>query len=142
MTNKEQDMAIELDELFDTPEMFASLLSDASSDATATSNVQPKAIPKGVIVKENVGSEDKKGKKERSSNAERCRRHRERKREKEQQVFQENAALKRERKEMLEQITQLEFQEQTLRGQGYMDLSAENDLLRQEIKVGEKGQNF
>lgn len=70
-----------------------------------------------------------------SKNAERCRKHREKKREEEKKLYLENNSLKRERSEMLKQISDLEFEVQALRGQGAVDLSKENELLRAEIKV-------
>lgn len=50
-------------------------------------------------------------------------------------MFQENLQLKRERSEFLDTISDLEYTVQTLRGQGVLDLTKENELLRQEIKV-------
>lgn len=68
------------------------------------------------------------------SNAERCRKHRERKKLAEQKVYEDNKNLKRERAELLHTIAQLEFEAQALRGQGYVNISLENELLKNEIK--------
>ena len=68
------------------------------------------------------------------SNAERCRKHRERKRLAEKKVYEDNKNLKRERAELLHSIAQLEYEAQALRGQGYVNISLENELLKKEIK--------
>ena len=119
-----EDLVGELGELLDAPNAYESFLDDAVLEQ---------------CVEESNPDESKSTSKknERMSNAERCRKHRERKRAEKTKIFVENANLKRERKEMLEQITELEYQAQALRGQGYMDLTVENELLRQEIKVFE-----
>ena len=125
----------DLDELLETPTAFENLLDEALL-CTESISPDPKVKPtKDETESEEDGKGKPKKKKERLSNAERCRKHRERKRAEEKKVFLENISLKRERMEMLEQITELEFQAQALRGQGYMDLTVENQLLRQEIKV-------
>ena len=50
-------------------------------------------------------------------------------------MYEENLNLKRERADLLDKITELEYSVQALRGQGVLDLSKENELLKQEIKV-------
>lgn len=69
------------------------------------------------------------------SNAERLRRHRLKKKQQRQEMYDENKALKSERGEHLKRIADLELEVESLRGQGVMDLSKENELLRAEIKV-------
>lgn len=69
------------------------------------------------------------------SNAERCTEYRNRKRREEEQVYSDNLSLKRERKELLCTIADLENMVQAMQGEGYIDLTLENELLRKEIKV-------
>lgn len=71
----------------------------------------------------------------RTTNVDRCRRYREKRRKEEAQVYTENFDLKRERTELQRQIAQLELEVQALRGQGVVDLTKENELLRREIEV-------
>lgn len=73
--------------------------------------------------------------KERTNNAQRCRKHRQKVRQQEQELYEENLQLKRERVDMLKRLAHLEYLVQALRGQESIDLTAENDLLREEIKV-------
>ena len=68
-------------------------------------------------------------------NAARCRRHRQKKKELEEQTYKDNLRLKREREQYLKKIADLEFEVETLRGQGVMDLAKENELLKAAIKV-------
>ena len=84
-----------------------------------------------------VMDDDKKRELERkrAKDRERCKLFRQRRREREQQVYRENVQLKRERVEFLNQISELEYDVQALRGQGVLDLSKENELLKLEIKV-------
>lgn len=70
-----------------------------------------------------------------SANAVRLRRHRLKKKQERERMQEENLALKRGRKEYLKQIADLEFEVETLRVRGVLDLSKENDLLKVEIKV-------
>ena len=71
----------------------------------------------------------------RQSNMDRCRKYRERRKKQEESVYAENAALKRERVEFQQQITQLEMEVQQLRSEGRIDVEKENELLRSEISV-------
>ena len=73
--------------------------------------------------------------KKRANNRERCKKFRRRRREKEEAVYRENLKLKRERAEFLDTIAELEYDIQALKGQGVLDLSKENELLKLEIKV-------
>ena len=133
-----EDIVHDLDDLLDDPSSLGELLDETSLTGVNLSGVTPEIVgcPSGKEEKQGVRAVASKGKnKVRQSNAERCKKHRERKRMEEQKVHLENIALKRERMELMEQITELEFQAQALRGQGCMDLSVENELLKQEIKV-------
>lgn len=70
-----------------------------------------------------------------ASNAQNCRRYREKRRMEEEMVYKDNLALKRERVEFQEKIAALETEVQALRGQGVVDLSKENELLKIEVEV-------
>ena len=70
-----------------------------------------------------------------SANAVRLRRHRLKKKKEKQEMERENAALKRDRTEYLKQIADLEFEVETLRVRGVLDLTKENALIKAEIKV-------
>ena len=73
--------------------------------------------------------------KSQKSNAERLRKHRQKKKLERVEMYEENKVLKGERQEYLRKIADLELEVESLRGQGVMDLSRENELLRAEIKV-------
>lgn len=95
------------------------------------------SLPSGVATEAPSKSNKKETKLYRDEkNAARCRRHRQKKKELEEQTYKDNLKLKREREEYLKKITELEFEVETLRGQGVMDLAKENELLKAEIKVG------
>lgn len=53
-------------------------------------------------------------------------------------MYVENLQLKRERVDFLDQISELEYTIQALKGQGVLDLRKENELLKLEIKVCHK----
>ena len=72
----------------------------------------------------------------RTTNVDRCRKYRDKRRKEEAQVYTENFELKQQRTELQRQIAELEVEVQTLRGQGVVNLSKENELLRREIEVG------
>lgn len=57
--------------------------------------------------------------------------------EREKEIQLENRSLKEERAQFLKTISDLEHEVQVCRGQGVVDLKAENELLRTEIEVSE-----
>ena len=70
-----------------------------------------------------------------AANRIRCARYRAKRRASELEIFRENAALKRERAELVDTVVKLEYTLNVLQGQASLDLSAENALLRREIQV-------
>ena len=86
-------------------------------------------------VEQEFSSQGKEKEKKKETNARNCRKYREKRRLEEQKVYKDNLALKRERIEFQEKIAKLETEVQALRGQGVVDLSKENELLRIEVEV-------
>lgn len=117
------------------PEGGLSNMAKAWKATSFVKDAQPNSKPSRCkkLSKRQVSEEESSAK--RQTNVERCRKYRERRRKEEANVYRENLALKRERLDFQNTITKLEMEVQELRGQGVIDVSKENELLRSEVAV-------
>ena len=108
------------------------LVSESDSDAAGKGNPQEEA--QANRLSEQSSTKVKKGR----TNAERCKRHRQKLKFLKEQVYVDNQELKKERVELLKTISDLELEVESLRCRGLVDLSKENKLLREAIDNHQK----